>query len=65
MKQTYDGIENLLNHTSEAIAADVPPQFSLDLNVIFFLQISFLISMPIDEQTGRCSYEGGELGNEQ
>lgn len=65
MKQTYDGIENLLNQISEAIAADVPLQFSLNLNVIFFPQIGFLISMPIDEQTGRCNYEGGEREDQQ
>lgn len=65
MKQTYDGIEDLLNHTSQVIAASVPPQYSLNLNVIFFPQIGFLISMPIDEQTGRCNYEGGENEDHQ
>lgn len=65
MKQTYDGIEDLLNHTSQVIAASVPPQYSLDLNVIFFPQIGFLISMPIDEQTGRGNYEGGEYEDQQ
>ena len=65
MKQIYDGIEDLLNHTSQIIAASVPPQYSLDLNVIFFPQIGFLISMPIDEQTGRCNYEGGEDEDQQ
>ena len=65
MKQTYDGIEDLLNHTSQVIAASVPPQYSLDLNVIFFPQIGFLISMPIDEETGKCNYEGGENEDQQ
>lgn len=60
MKQTYDGIEHLLNQTSQNIAATIPPQYSLDLNVIFFPQIGFLISIPIDPETGRGKYEGGE-----
>ena len=59
MKQTYDGIEDLLNKTSRAIAATVPATFSLDLNVIFFPQIGFLISMPVNIETGKAEYEGG------
>ncbi|KAL8810476.1 MAG: hypothetical protein Q9200_002548 [Gallowayella weberi] len=58
MKQTYDGIEDLLNKTSRNIAETVPAQYSLDLNVIFFPQIGFLISIPIDPETGRGNYEG-------
>ena len=60
MKHTYDGIEDLLNKTSRAIAATVPATFSLDLNVIFFPQIGFLISMPVDTNTGEAEYGGGE-----
>ncbi|MCJ1471038.1 MutS protein msh5 [Pseudocyphellaria aurata] len=60
MKQTYDGIEDLLNQTSKNIAATVPAQFSLDLNVIFFPQIGFLISIPLDRNTNRGTYEGGD-----
>ncbi|KAL8690026.1 MAG: hypothetical protein Q9218_004440, partial [Villophora microphyllina] len=60
MKQTYDGIEDLLNKTSQSIAETVPAQYSLDLNVIFFPQIGFLISIPIDRETGRGNYEGAD-----
>ena len=59
MKRAYDGIEDLLNRTSHDIAASVPRQYNLELNVIFFPQIGFLISMPIDPATGAASYEGG------
>ncbi|KAI4269650.1 MAG: hypothetical protein LQ337_007146 [Flavoplaca oasis] len=62
MKRTYDGIEDLLNKTSQSIAETVPVQYSLDLNVIFFPQIGFLISMPIVSETGRANYEGPEDG---
>ena len=58
MKRIYAGIEDLLNQTSQDIARHIPPSFSLDMNVIFFPQIGFLISMPIDS-----TYEGG-VGNE-
>lgn len=58
MKHTYDGIEDLLNLTSQAIASTVPTQYSLDLNVIFFPQIGFLISMKRDPHSGQGNYEG-------
>ena len=58
MKHTYDGIENLLNRTSQSIAETIPAQYSLELNVIFFPQIGFLISIPSDPVTGRGNYEG-------
>lgn len=65
MKRTYDGIEDLLNRTSQTIAATVPPQYSLDLNVIFFPQIGFLISMPVDPETMSGSYEGGDTDEQR
>jgi DNA mismatch repair protein MSH5 len=60
IKQIYDGIEDLLNETSQNIAATVPEEFSLDLNVIFFPQIGFLISVPLDPESGRGNYQGSE-----
>ena len=65
MKRMYDGIEDLLNKTSQTIAADVPPEYSLDLNVIFFPQIGFLISMPVNPHTGTSNYEGEAGGDRQ
>ncbi|KAL9127109.1 MAG: hypothetical protein Q9217_003959 [Psora testacea] len=59
MKRTYEGIEDLLNKTSHDIVATVPLQYSLELNVIFFPQIGFLISTAIDPDTGAANYEGG------
>lgn len=60
MKQTYDGLEDLLNQASKDIAAAVPLQHSLDLNAIFFPRIGFLISMPLDPNTNRGNYEGDD-----
>ena len=65
MKRTYDGIEDLLNLTSQKIAATVPKVHSLDLNVIFFPQIGFLISMPLNLDTGRGDWEGGEIEDQR
>lgn len=63
MKHTYDGLEDLLKKTSESISETIPREFGLDLNVIFFPQIGFLISMPIDSQTGFPNYQGEDTGN--
>lgn len=60
LKRTYDGIEDLLNQTSQDIAATIPAVYSLNLNVIFFPQIGFLISIPLNQTTGRGDYEGGD-----
>ncbi|MCJ1249396.1 MutS protein msh5 [Trapelia coarctata] len=65
VKRTYEGIESLLNQTSKDIANSIPNQFSLDLNVIFFPQIGFLICMPIDPISGRAEYEGGDDENQR
>lgn len=59
MKQVYDGIEDLLNQISKTIAATVPVQHGLNLNVIFFPQIGYLISIPLDSNTNHGNYEGG------
>ena len=59
MKRTYDGIEDLLNKTSHAVAATIPSQFDVDLNVIFYPQIGFLICVPFNPHTGRPDYQGG------
>ncbi len=65
MKRSYDGLEDLLNHTSHQIAATVPAVYNLDLNVIFFPQIGFLISIPNNPETGRGDYEGGEAEDQR
>lgn len=65
MKRTYDGIEDLLNLLSQEIAATIPAVYSIDLNVIFFPQIGFLISIPINPDTGRGDWEGGEIEDQR
>lgn len=58
MKQNYNGIEDLLNQISKNIAATVPVQHGLDLNVVFVPRIGYLISIPLDRNTNRGNYEG-------
>ena len=65
IKRTYDGIEDLLNLISQEIAATIPAVYSLDLNVIFFPQIGFLISIPFNPDTGRGDWEGGETEDQR
>ena len=63
MKRTYDGMEDLLSKISKSVSASIPPQYSLDLNVIFFPQIGFLITVPFKSESGHGAYTGGEGGN--
>ena len=58
LKRTYDGIDDLLSTTARTIETVIPHQIKLDLNVIFFPQIGFLITLPLDKATGRGIYEG-------
>ena len=58
MKRTYDGIEDLLSKTSRAIAATIPAHYDVDLSVVFYPQIGFLITVPLNPETGRANYEG-------
>ena len=60
MKRTYDGLDDLLDRIAKDITATIPTVYSLKLNVIFFPQIGFLISVQLNPDTGRGEYEGGE-----
>ena len=60
MKRAYDGIDDLLDKVSQDIAATIPKVYTFQLNVIFFPQIGFLITIPLNPDTGRGDYEGGE-----
>lgn len=60
MKRQYDGLEDMLNHLSREIGQTIPERYALNLNVIFFPQIGFLISMPINPVTETVDYRGAE-----
>ena len=58
MKRAYDGMEDMLNRASQEIASKIPGRRNVDLNVIFFPQIGFLISIPKDPVHDVADYEG-------
>ncbi|KAL1618838.1 hypothetical protein SLS54_006953 [Diplodia seriata] len=60
MKQTYDGIELLLSQVANHIAEGIPAVLGASINVIFFPQIGFLITVPLDPDTGHGMYEGSD-----
>lgn len=57
-KRAYDGIEDLLSQAAEHIANEVPATLDSKVNVIFFPQIGFLISIRLSEHTGTGVFEG-------
>ena len=65
VKRTYDGIEDLLNLVTQEIAATIPVVYNIDLNVIFFPQIGFLIATKLNPGTGRGDWEGGEIEDQR
>ena len=63
MKRNYNGMEDMLNLVTHEVAATIPHCYDLKLNVIFFPQIGFLISILLDPETGLASYEGSTHGS--
>ncbi|USW47708.1 Putative DNA mismatch repair protein MutS, core [Septoria linicola] len=57
-KHTYEAIEDMLSHVAEDIARNVPEDLESKVNVIFFPQIGFLISIEHEEGATPVSYEG-------
>lgn len=59
-KRTYHGIDDLLTKVAGHIAQSIPAEVDVAINVIFFPQIGFLITIPLDEATGKSVWEGTE-----
>lgn len=60
MKEIYDGMDDLLSRTAVIIARTIPSHLDINLNVIYFPQLGFHITMPLDLATGQVAYEGGD-----
>lgn len=60
MKQTYDGLNDLLQRVADDIQSMIPYGEDVKLNAIFFPQIGFLIAVDIDPATGQGVYEGSD-----
>lgn len=57
-QRTYDAMEPMLSQMVKHIAATVPQELCSNLNVVFFPQIGFLISLSTEYPTVQESYGG-------
>jgi DNA mismatch repair protein MSH5 len=60
IKDVYDSMDNLLSKVAVEIARTLPGDFGSKLNVIYFPQLGYHITMPIDAETGQPIYDGGD-----
>ena len=59
LKEMYNGMDSLLSHIAMNIAATLPPEVDIQINVTYFPQLGFNIAIPLDEK-GRPLYDGGD-----
>ncbi|KAH2929922.1 hypothetical protein KXW73_007322 [Aspergillus fumigatus] len=57
MKDTYDGLNDLLKEVATEIAATIPESLDIDVNVIYFPQLGFNIAVPLNDM-GEAAYSG-------
>jgi DNA mismatch repair protein MSH5 len=58
LKRTLDGLDDLLNQVATKLSEKMPSNLRASLNVIYFPQIGFLVTVPIDPETGAAIYTG-------
>lgn len=58
LKRTLDGLESFLNEVARKLSEKMPSDIRGTLNVIYFPQIGFLVTVPIDMNTGAAVYDG-------
>lgn len=58
MKRTLDGLDSLLNEVATKLSENMPSDIRATLNVIYFPQIGFLVTVPIDPANGAEVYNG-------
>lgn len=58
MKRTLDGLEDFLNQVAAKLSEKMPSNLRASLNVIYFPQIGFLVTVPLDPDTGAAVYDG-------
>lgn len=58
MKRTLNGLDSLLNEVATKLSEKMPSDLRTTLNVIYFPQIGFLVTVPVDPVTGTAIYEG-------
>ncbi|EFR01530.1 mismatch repair protein 5 [Nannizzia gypsea CBS 118893] len=55
LKETYSGMDDLLNQVAINIATSLPEGINKEINVVYFPQLGFNIAMPFDDR-GRPMY---------
>jgi DNA mismatch repair protein MSH5 len=60
IKDVYDAMDNLLSEAAVDIVRTLPADFGANLNVVYFPQLGYHITMPIDAETGQPIYDGGD-----
>jgi DNA mismatch repair protein MSH5 len=58
LKRTLDGLDSLLNQVAAKLSEKMPSDLRASLNVIYFPQIGFLVTVPVDPDNGDAVYAG-------
>ena len=58
MKQTWEGLENFLNQVARKLSENMPSDLQEALNIVYFPQIGFLATVPVDPATNAAVYDG-------
>lgn len=58
MKRTFAGLDTLLSQVARKLSEKVVAGLQGTLNVIYFPQIGFLVTVPVDPATGGPVYDG-------
>ncbi|KAF2447466.1 mismatch repair protein 5 [Karstenula rhodostoma CBS 690.94] len=58
MKRTFAGLDDLLGTVAHTMSEKLPADFQGSLNALYFPQIGFLITVPLDPTTGEAVYDG-------
>ncbi|KAA8625153.1 MutS Mismatch repair ATPase [Pyrenophora tritici-repentis] len=58
MKLTLDSLDDFLNRVARKLSEKMPSDLRANLNVIYFPQIGFLCTTPVDPETGTAVYDG-------
>ncbi|CAN9407683.1 unnamed protein product [Alternaria alternata] len=58
MKHTLDSLDDFLNRVARKLSEKMPSDIRATLNVIYFPQIGFLCTTPVDQVTGNAVYDG-------
>lgn len=61
IKDFYDGMDILLSKAAVDITSTLPADFGSNLNVIYFPQLGYHITVPIDAETRQPVYDGGDV----